>query len=383
MKICFIGGGVSSFYASLLLKRKYKDLSITIFESRSSALSKLKASGNGRCNILNYSDDPNNYNNKNFVKFYLTNLPFKKQEELLNSFSIYLKDIKGYLYPISESSNTVYKILLDQIKKENIEIIYDHKLINFEKTNKFKLYFDNKKIYECDKLILSTGGKSYPSLGNIGNVFDILKNKNINITKLRPSLCSLKTKNDLSSLFGVRIKCNVILYDNKTLIHQEEGEITFKKDGLGGIVINNLSSFINWRNVKKPIIKLDFSKYEINEDKLNMKLTNPLYPFFEYKFADEIINQLKKNRIEINKKNILTMLNNIEYEIIGDYGFEYAQVTNGGISIDEINQNFEFKKIKDLFAIGEILDVDGLCGGFNLKWTLLCAHFLVELNKFN
>ena len=77
------------------------------------------------------------------------------------------------------------------------------------------------------------------------------------------------------------------------------------------------------------------------------------------------------------------MLDNIEYEIIGDYGFEYAQVTNGGISIDEINQNFEFKKIKDLFAIGEILDVDGLCGGFNLKWTLLCAHFLVELNKFN
>ena len=114
-----------------------------------------------------------------------------------------------------------------------------------------------------------------------------------------------------------------------------------------------------------------------------MKLTNPLYPFFEYKFADEIINQLKRNKIEINKKNILTMLDNIEYEIIGDYGFEYAQVTNGGISIDEINQNFEFKKIKDLFAIGEILDVDGLCGGFNLKWTLLCAHFLVELNKFN
>ena len=100
MKICFIGGGVSSFYASLLLKRKYKDLSITIFESRSSVLSNLKASGNGRCNIINYSDDPNNYNNKDYVKFYLANLPFKKQEELLNSFSIYLKDIKGYLYPI-------------------------------------------------------------------------------------------------------------------------------------------------------------------------------------------------------------------------------------------------------------------------------------------
>lgn len=382
MKICFIGLGPSSAFASLLLKRKNNNLDITIFENKDSGLSKLRASGNGRCNILNYSDEPVNYNNEEFVKYYLSNFPFHQQEKLLNSLSIYLKDIKGYLYPISESSNTVYKILLDQIKNEGIKIIYNHKLIDFKRENKFTLFFENGKQFICDKLILSSGGKSYPSLGNIGNIFSLLKNKGITINELKPALTSLKTKENVKDLFGVRIKCNVLLFDKDKIIHQEEGEINYKKDGIGGIVINNISSYINWYKINKPIIKLDFSSYGINDDRLNLNLKNPLYPFFEYKFADHIFEKMKKEKIEINKDNIIKYLSNITYQVIGDYGFDFAQVTSGGVSIEEIDRNFEFKKIKDLYAIGEILDIDGLCGGFNLKWTLLSAHYLVELNKF-
>ncbi|MGM9873436.1 MAG: aminoacetone oxidase family FAD-binding enzyme [Bacilli bacterium] len=384
MEICFIGGGVSSVFASLLLKRKNKNINITIFENKDNILSKLKASGNGRCNINNYSDDPSNYNKSDFVEKYLNECPFIEQEKILNSFNIYLKDIKGYLYPVSESSNTIYKILLDQLNKEGINIKYNHKLIDFKKNDRFTLYFENGSIYECDYLVFSTGGKSYPNLGNIGNVFDILKSKGITITELKPGLTPLKVKENVIKLFGTKIKCRIKLYDGDKYVYMEEGEINFKKDGIGGILINNLSSIINWKKIKEPILKLDFSSYNINENNLNMDLINPLYSFFDYKFADEIIKNMRMNKVDINKENILDYINNkIIYHVKAPYDFLNAQVTNGGISLNEINDNFELKKIDNAFAIGEILDIDGLCGGFNLKWTLLSAHFLIKLNDFN
>lgn len=389
MKIVFIGGGPASVYSALLIKKKNPKYEVLIFEKEKELLKKFKATGNGKCNILNISDDPNKYNNPDFIDYYLKKFPYPVQKKLIEEqFHIKLKEENGLVYPINESSATTALCLIQQIEKLGIKYDLNHRLLNYKRhKNGFELAFSNGDTLKCDVLIISTGGKSTPNLGSDGFIFPLLEKK-YKIEETKPSLVGLKLKENVKKLTGKRIKGLVTLLDNDKEIKKEKGEVIFKNDGISGIVIMNMSSYINFYKVKKPIIKLNLS-FNITKDELkenNSNLKNVLFPYLEKDIANYIYDSLNlkygSNLTDEEIERIINYIQNIKFEVTDTYGFNNSQVTSGGIELNEIDSNFESKKEKSLYFIGEILDIDGICGGFNLKWALISAYFL-SLNFIN
>ncbi len=386
MKIAFIGGGYSSIVSSILLKRKYHDLDIFIFEANAIILKKLKATGNGRCNINNLSDALGNYNNDK-VSILLNNYPLDKQLEALESLNIITTSLdNGCIYPFSMSSDNVCRILINNINQLNINVKYNTLIKDYYfKDNNIILIDINNNKYIFDKVVFANGSIASPNLGCNYSLLDIFKNHGYKVNDFTSGLCPIKVKENVKSLFGVRFKCNVkILLENKILFN-ENGEVVFKKDGISGIVIFNAS--VKTFNTDKPYkIVLDIINQDITSDRLfNMyKLgSDPLYSLINNKLITYIYNLLKiKDINKITKKdcqNIIDTLHHLTFTYNGKYPFNEAQICLGGVDIENINLNNMSSKIENnVYFIGEILSIKGVSGGFNLKFALISALELVN-----
>lgn len=308
------------------------NINYTIF-NKGKIGSKILASGNGRCNISNLNFDSKYYHNNRLAKIIQNN-----QKELFDYFKelkIYTKsDDEGRMYPISESSLSVLNILLKNIKKD----IINEEILKIEKKN--NSYYLNNNYGPFDKLILATGSPaSFKSFN-----YDYLKSLNLKINDFKPSLVGFKTNLNIKKISGVRAKAKTILYNDNKLIHEESGEIIFKDFGISGIVIMNQSSYYNHLNkIKNPYIKIDLldKDYDALDSVLNPKL-------LEY----------------INVCNIDP--HNFIIPIINTYEMEFAQVAKGGIDLSNLNDNLSLKNDNSIYAMGEVIDIDGICGGFNL-----------------
>ena len=369
MNIIIVGAGASGLSAAISLKRKHPKFNITLLERKDKIGSKILASGNGKCNIGNSNLDKKYYNNEEFYNKHLS-LMYKDYLEFLSYNNIYIKELtENRMYPFSESSKSVYQALKYMLDKLNINVIYNTCIVNFkQKNNKIYVYDSNNNEFICDKLILSTGGTTYKELGCDNTILNLLKNKNVNVTKLRPSLTGFILKDKISDLFGLRLKCKASLLDknNNKEIVSEVGEVIFKKDGISGIAIMNLSFYMNKLNIDVHKIKLALDLfYDNNDDLLKMfnNSNNSLIGIIDEKLIKHY--NLKKDLKSIN------LLKNLTFEIDDVYGFDYAHVTSGGIDLNEIKNNFEFKKYPNVYAIGEVLNIDGLCGGYNL-YNAIC-----------
>ena len=341
MKVAIIGAGA----LGLLLATKLEKLNIDyMIFNKGKVGRKILASGNGRCNISNTSYKENDYhNNKIALKILNDNQKdlFKYFEEL----NIYTKfDDEGRMYPISESSLSILNILLDNIK---------NKICDLE-VNSIKKYKDNYFVNgfygPFDKVVLATG--SIASYKKPYNNYDYINDLGIKFNKFIPSLVGFLTSRKIKPLSGVRQKCNVKLYNDNKLVHEEAGEVIFKDNGISGIVIMNMSSYYNYlENKVSPYLELDFS---YNKDYPNYKsVLNPkLYEF------------INDNNINVHKFRL---------QIDGVYDFEFAQVCKGGIDISMVNDNLTLKNDNNIFVGGELLDVDAVCGGYNLMFAFACA----------
>lgn len=387
MKIAFVGGGYSACVSAINLKRKYPSWDICIFEYNNILLKKLKATGNGRCNINNISDDCNNYNDDK-VKILLDKYPLDKQLKALKQLNIYTTELtNGCLYPISLSSENVCKILISFINSLNINVRYncfikDYYLGN----NKIYLCDDDNIQYEYDKVIFSNGTSASFKLGCQKTLLDIFKNHHYNVSLFVPNLCPIKVKENVKSLFGVRFKCQVKVYYKDKLTFSDYGEIIFKKDGISGIVIFNatVKTFYNFSDKNYKVV-LDILNTEINEKELlSMYKLNcdPLLSLIPQKLINYVYNLLKINPKNINLddcKNIIFALHNLTFTFAGLYSLEEAQICRGGISIGNINlDNMESKIEKNVYFIGEILSIKGISGGFNLKFGLITSLNLID-----
>lgn len=389
MKIALIGGGACGIYSALLLHKKYPNDEIIIFEQGATIGKKFTVAGNGRCNINNISDDATKYNQPCFVRPLLDDFPLQKQNQLLKELGIYLTELhEGYLYPISLSGKNVLKILQQQISNcPNLLVKTGMKLIDYEhkSNNEIVLFFENGEKINVNRLIIVAGGCSSPKLGSNGNLFALLNKKGYKINELLPGLVALKTKEKVKPLFGEKIRANIALLSNNKIVHKENGEIVFKDDGLGGIAIMNLSSIIQRKKLDNPIVKIQCLDNDIDENdllKLNKTIDNVLWPFVGQNTAQYIY---QKANVKIDNKlsrkdaqKLLWEANNLSFAIVSTYGFNDSQVTIGGLDINEIDNFFQSKKEQGIYFGGEVLDIDGLCGGYNLKWALVNAHYLVE-----
>jgi len=387
-KVAIIGGGfsgvISSIYASKLNE-------VTIFERNNDILKKLLLTGNGRCNFFN-SNQGINYYHSNNMEYLSKIINDENMKELINfykSIGIEFKEKDGYFYPYSNQAISVKNALINKLKETNVEIKTDYYVENIEINNN-KFIINNE--YEFDKVIISTGGSSYPITGSDGNMYGILKDLGIKITNIYPALTPLITDDKyLKELSGVRNMANISFYGNDKLIKEEEGELQLTDYGISGICVFNLSylyniyknsyvliNFIPFINSKEELLKYLDDKDKLMGEKTISELLNGV-------INNKIINVIikKSNLKDIKYKNLdknekETLLNNIfsyRMNITDIKGFNKSQVTMGGVELSEINMNtMEVKKIPNLYITGELLDIDGICGGYNLTHSFITGY---------
>ena len=367
MKILIVGAGASGVVAAINYKRNHLNDEVFIIERLDSPLKKLLATGNGRCNLGNSKLDINNYSHPDFVKKILDGYSY---EEFFDSISIKTKLIDNLAYPVSESAVSVRNALLNELDKLHIQIRLEEKLVDYEVSEKIKV-ITNKAVHVVDKLYLTGALNSSRNLGSDGSVLATLREHGYQIKEPLPGLCPIITKEDTKLVDGIRNKSKVYLYQNDKLIHEEKGEVLFKKNGLSGIVIYNISSLIARSDKKATKIVLDllpdYSKQEIqNYCKLHT-FNGFLQGFFNPKLAQYLVKKFDQPKV------LLSGVKHLEYTFKDFYGFDFSQVSVGGIKIDEVKDNLESKKEKGVYLLGELLDVDGPCGGYNLTWAFASA----------
>ena len=372
MNILIVGAGVSGIFLSIFLKSKNKNLNVLLFDKNNIIGKKLLATGNGRCNIGNKIVNDYSYNDLKISK--LMKEFSLKEEELLNEYGIFLRNLNNLMYPNSLSSKTLNNYLLNLLNKYNVELHLNEEVIEY---NDKKLISSLNK-YNYDKLIFSTGAKSMKSSGSDGKIFNLLKKHNYKINELKPGLAPITLKENVKELENLRLKGLIKLVSNNHKIYEENGEVIFKKDGISGISIFNINSIINRNNIKDSKISLDLFP-DAKEDDLFSKI-NDKYKvfgdiFLESLFGKQLHNYIKKQS-HSNLKLYVHLLKNLEFNYKSSYDFDFSQVTLGGISLEEVNDNFSSKKEKNIYFIGEVLDVDGLCGGYNIMFAIFSAFIV-------
>lgn len=386
--VIIVGAGASGTFCALSLKYNNPNLNVLLLEKNDKLGKKLLITGNGRCNIGNKNINISDYNSNSSLG------DFKKIIEtgsdnyayLLKTFGVFITNEENRLYPCSNQALTVCKSFERALINYGVEVKYNYDVNNINKVN--DMFIINNSL-KSKMVVIATGGKTYSKTGSTGMGYELLKSFGHNITNLYPSLTSLKTNfKYIKDLAGVRVNSKVSLYDSRCLVSEEKGQLQFTKDSLSGICIFNLSRYIGKLidNKKELSVKVDFmpdntfdelydyiksfSNYNL-EDAISCILNNKLAMVIakNIKLAGKKVSSLSDSDLTIAVENI----KNMKFDIIGTGDFENAQVTCGGVFLNEFTSDLESNKCKGLYAIGEVLDVDGKCGGYNLSWAFNSA----------
>ena len=377
--VAIIGGGASGIFSALHLKKLFNNqIDITIFEKNSRIGRKILASGNGKCNLSNQTILENNiYNNEFATKIY-NEFPPIKLREYFDTLGLFTKlDQSNRVYPQTESSNSVLDLMLLHLKNTNVQIKTEETVLDIKKqNNKYAVITKNSNDL-FDYVIISTGSKASSKLGSNNEGYDIFKKLNVNLTPLKPGLVGIKTKKqDVSTLSGIRQKALVKAYCNNDVIFEELGEVQFKDEGISGIVVMNASSIIARTNSnanmtldllpnydkKELVSKLEYIQ-SLNKNISLKELSHGILPKM---LANKICDMLKD---KLNIKEFVNLSKNYPITVEGTYGFDNAQICVGGVDLKELNENLELKKHTNIYVTGEVLDIDGLCGGYNLQFA--------------
>lgn len=386
MKILIVGAGASGLLLAVNLKLKNANADVLVIEKNVKVGKKLSVTGNGRANIGNECYDSFSYRNYEFAHSIMEQFGFEKQKEFFEHIGIKTRQIGNLCYPYSESAPAFSKFLYDLALELGVKFNLSEEVIDYFIKDKIEI-ITNKNTYTADRLVLATGGKTYKNLGGSECVFNLMKKHKYRVTELQPGLCPIKTKQNTNSISGQRVKCNVSLFFDNKIIHQESGEVLFKNDGLSGIVIFNMSSFIarNRHQFKNAKIELDLFPLQTDEELYAMfQKQNTLLPLLNGYFVRSLSDYLlKRTFLKVQKQyshkelfNLARTCKHLSFDFIDLYDFENAQITVGGISFECVNKNLSSKLENNVFFIGEMLDNDGLCGGYNLMWAFACALYL-------
>lgn len=369
MKIIIIGAGASGIAAAINLKRKNPKDNILIIEHQDRPLKKILATGNGKCNIGNQLLKPVDFGDHEIINSVFSEYNFEEYQRYVESFSFKTRLNGNLLYPLSESAQTVRNQMLFICQKLGIEIKCNEKLLSYSLQERI-VAKTNLAEYDCDKLIIACGGKSSSILGSDGSIFPILEQHHYHINKLIPGLVPIKTLEKTKLIDGVRVKGRLNLIQNNEIIWSEAGEILFKDHGLSGIVTLNASNIIASLVKKDVKISIDLLP-EISQEMLEkyQQITSKSTFLSEY-LQPKMITYFRDNKYD---ENIAFYLKNLPFTFDDFYSFENSQITIGGISLDDVKLSLESKYEPGVYFVGEVLDVQGPCGGYNLTWALMSA----------
>lgn len=402
--IAIIGGGAAGLAAAVCCAKKTakkKEIKIAVLEKENKVGRKLLATGNGKCNITNENMSSKYYNQSGsiLVESVLARYSPQKLISFLGSLGLVCKaDTAGRVYPLCGQASAVLDILRINLQALGVEELCGVEIKSITKDKGgYRLLSKDTVIY-AESVILAAGGKAQPNLGSDGASYSFAKMLSLECTPTFPSLVPVKCENKYFSVMkGVRTGAEVSLVADGVTVHSESGELQLNESNLSGICIFQLSRLVNEfltlhsiNGVKYQSVSIavdfmpDFSLDEV--EKMLFRRRKQLEALNTEDFLTGILNKkiglYLVKRLDIfsptRKANTLSddeifklaeTIKHCEFLPDGMSGFNTAQVTAGGISVKEVDKNMECLKHKNLFIAGEALDVDGMCGGYNLHWA--------------
>ena len=392
MKVGVIGGGAAGMIAAYFSAINGND--VVLIEKNEKLGKKIYITGKGRCNLTNLCEPDdflqNVVTNPKFV--YASIYGFTPQEtvDFFNGLGLKTKVERGNrVFPESDKSSDVIKTLSSAILSAKVTVKLNETVKSITTFGgAVKSIITDKNEYFCDRVIVATGGLSYPSTGSTGDGYGFAEAVGHTVTELSPSLTGLNLAGgDFSPLQGLTLKnVGVSVFADGKLIYAKQGEALFTHYGISGPTILSASSVINGVKADKFMLKIDLKPALERETlsarvlrdfnlNLNKEIKNSLDALLPKSLIPLIIKRAgipeykKPNSITVKERERLVFaLKNLDFEITGTRGFNEAVITRGGVSVKEINpKNMESKLIKGLRFCGEVLDLDAFTGGFNLQ----------------
>ena len=396
MKVGIIGAGASGVFAALILKQNYIDT--TVIERNANALKKIYATGNGRCNFTNRNVSYKNYHGEN-PKFTISAIKkFDNYDviEFFNDMGIPEVELEnGKIFPKSLRASSIVKQMMCLANHLEVEFIFDSFVDDVRKNGDVFEVKSNDSIYKFDYLIVACGSKAYKKSGSDGNGYILMKKLGHNIVKTHPGIVQLRLNGDsFKKMSGTKFKANAKLVVDGKEVFEFYHDVLFTDYGISGPTILQLSGEAiraknNGLDVKIRIDTVDLDENKLYEHLIYIislnyykKINELLVGLINDNLIEEVLNQAgisyDINVCELSKEEIYKLahtLKNLEFSVSGYKDEDSGQITCGGVDTDEINPStMESKKIKNLYIIGEIMDVDGDCGGYNLQWAFSSAY---------
>lgn len=390
-EIIIVGGGASGLMAAITAARNGK--SVLIIEHKDKMGKKILATGNGKCNYTNRYQDASCYrcNQEDFPMEVMEQFDVTRTTSFFEELGIYPKDKNGYLYPYSEQATSILDVLQMEVRRLGVSVVLDEHVTTIEKQGKGFVVKTDQGMHQCNKVILCTGSKAGSNLGADGSGYDLAKKFGHKIVTVVPALTALRSKEKyFKGIAGVRVEANCTLFINGQYTFQNQGELQLTNYGLSGIPIFQISRYAakGLAEKKEVMVQVDYMPnqsyqelFELIERRIangpdktmeelfvglfNQKLT----AMFLAKAGCRLEEQAKKSNTGVLHK-LVKVIKCLEVPVYEANPFEQAQVCAGGVDTKQVDPNtLESKLVKGVYFAGELLDVDGICGGYNLQWA--------------
>lgn len=393
LTIAIIGGGASGMAAAIAAKRQNSSASVIIFEHKDIPGKKILSTGNGRCNLTNEYMDMSCFRSDHPKKIapVLERFTANDTIQFFHELGILTKSRNGYIYPRSDQASAVLSVLRMELKRLGVEVIVNTHVKDISATKKGFRIFTEEKNYLADKVILSTGSKAAKVLGSDGSGYIFAKSFGHKLTPVVPALVQLKVKNfPFTKASGVRADaCVKAIVDGKETA-SDTGELQITAYGISGIPVFQISRYIAKAlyNKKRAEVSVDFIPQMSEAELIDFLIARKdvmkhvdagefLIGIFNQKLIPVLLGlsgirtNTKTDNLSIEQlTKLVKYCKNTLLTISDTNGFDNAQICAGGVSLNEIKiETMESCYQNGLYITGELLDVDGICGGYNLQWA--------------
>ncbi len=397
IKTAIVGGGAAGLFCAARLDDKN---SILILERGERLGRKLSATGNGQGNVTNINFGAAHYftfdqSQREKIGKVLEKYDDGKMIAFLERLGgLFQADERGRVYPTGRQASAVTDLLRFYLEREGAGVSLSSKVTSIEKREEgFLLTVETQKGKEkiqAEKVVLCVGGKAAKNFGTDGTGYELSKAFSHTVTPLYPALVQLKTQTkDTKSLKGIRaFNVAVRAYEGKELLAEARGDVIFTEYGVSGDAIFRLSSYLTSIAEKGAASLFIDLLPDVDKEKLQKTVEQKAASGVAY---GELLCGVLNNQIgrAVMKRarslsDVSFQAKNFTLDVTGTLGFDYAQVTKGGVPLKEVDENLQSRFCKGLFFAGEILDVDGECGGYNLQWAYSSACVVADkINREN